>query len=1710
MKGKNISQPIGLESDFSGPQKLRALMIDDSEDDVLLIIRHMRKGGFAPIYERIETAAAMTQALEEKQWDIIICDYKMPKFSAPSAIALLKQTKLNIPIIVTSGAIGEETAAECMRMGAHDYLMKNNLSRLCPAITRELAEAKIRDRQRVAELQKDAALESLRNSRELYARLVDTMPDVVIRTSLEGTVLFVNDRALRISGYQREEIEGRNMVLFAAPDDHERLMKNAALMLDRKLGPDEYKIVMKDGRIIPFEVNGDVIRDKKGNPFGFVFVCRDVSDRKLAEDKLRESEERYRAIIENIEDGYAELNLKGDFIFVNDALCRIDGYPKEELLKMRYREMMDEETARKVFDVYNKIFKTGGSENNFEYEIFTKERQKKYVDTSVSAIKDSAGQVIAFRGIVRDRTERKKAEEELRRSEEKYRNILETIREAYFEVDLAGNFTFFNDSVCRMSGFSRDELRGMNFSRLSANDETTRKVYQTFNRVYKTERPSEGYDWPIKRKDGSRISIEASIMLRKDSSGNIVGFKGVIRDITERKQAEEMLQASEEKYREIFNATSEAIFIHDAETGKIIDVNDSMIRIYGYNSKEEALRCSFADGSGNPEPDTEEKALRLIKKAIQEGPQQFEWLARRKDGTHFWMEMQLMKTDIGGEKLVLAVGRDITERKQAEEAIRENEVKYHSLFDHSMDAILLTRPDGSIIDANPAACRMFGRTKQEILESGRTGLVDTSDPRLEVLLAERARTGKFSGRLFHFRKDGTRFTADVSTSVFQDSAGKFKTSMILRDVSDQERMEIALRESEERYRTFINATSAMVYLKDSRFRYILVNQAMEELLGMNLQDIIGKDDFQLMPPETADYFRENDTRVVQTKSTVVVEERLHDKIYESTKFPVLLENGDVVIGGISRDITERKQAENKLKETEERYNALFEQSIDLVFVVGFDGQFLDANSAALDLVGYTRDEISSLSIVNLLDDDQIPVALDIIEEIHQYGVQQGLKELRLRHRDGSAVYVETQGATIMSNGEPVAIQGIARDITARKKAEEELLSLTRRLNDIIEFIPDATLVIDRDGRVIAWNRAIEEMTGITKDAILGKGHYEYAIPFYGRRRPMLIDLLDKRDKKMEALYKYVERGSKIYAESYISGLRDGQGAHLWSVAAPLFDKDGNRFGSIEMIRDVTEIKAKEKSLEESLRGREIAEEATRAKSAFLANMSHEIRTPMNGIIGLVNLALQTGLTEKQKDYLNKIESSAQGLMVIINDILDYSKLEADKMKLEILDFNLEDVMTHISDIMYPNAVQKRLDLLFHIDRDVPLFLKGDPWRLQQVLMNLIGNAVKFTEKGEVVVRVEACARFKRGRKDYIHLKFSVRDTGIGLTKEQMGDLFELFTQADSSVTRRYGGTGLGLAISRQIVQLMGGTIEATSEAGKGSVFSFMIPLEPGKKKKGGKTSFSGTPFKNKRVLIVDKNPTAQKILADYLEGIGLSVTTAASGSKALKILKEKDNFHLLLVESGTSAQDGIKIVRMIRKNAALAAIPAVMIVSTSFQDDTKTVAEKLGVKYFLKKPFHRSNLLDAMMNIFGQTIKKVSPAVRNPVKAPATEALAGQRILLVEDNFINQQVAREILQQAGLKVVVAENGKDALGKIRQEQFDLVLMDVQMPEMDGYQATKIIRRNKKFKSLPIIAMTAQAMSGDKEKCLNAGMNDYIAKPISIQNTLSVLSRWLYSK
>jgi PAS domain S-box-containing protein len=541
------------------------------------------------------------------------------------------------------------------------------------------------------------------------------------------------------------------------------------------------------------------------------------------------------------------------------------------------------------------------------------------------------------------------------------------------------------------------------------------------------------------------------------------------------------------------------------------------------------------------------------------------------------------------------------------------------------------------------------------------------------------------------------------------------------------------------------------------------------------------------------------------------------------------------------------------------------------------------------------------------------------------------------------------------------------------------------LNDIIEFLPDAIYAINNEKKITAWNRAIEEMTGVKKEAMLDKGDFEYALPFFGQRKPILIDMLDEFNKEIVSYYKYVEYGEKIYAESYIPAIYGGKGAHLWHVAAPLFDRNGKRFGSIEVIRDVTYIKDKEYSLKESLRKKDVAEAAAKAKSEFLATMSHEIRTPMNGIIGLTNLALQTDLTEQQRDYLGKIGISAHNLLTIINDILDYSKIEADKMKLETLNFNLKDIISNVSGLIHPSAEKKGLKFSSMIDEQIPLYLEGDPVRLQQILMNLTGNAVKFTDAGEVVIRADLYNKFRKDDQDCILLRFSVRDTGIGLTQMQIENLFQLFTQADSSISRKFGGTGLGLAISKRIVQLMGGEISVVSEIGKGSTFSFLIPLAIAK-----------------QVEVIDSSSPADN-----------------KDKEKSKVGSDKD-IHALMKQ------------------------------------------------------------------------------------------LAGNRVLLIEDNFINQQIAAEILKQAKIKVAVANNGKEALEIMNQESFDLILMDIQMPEMDGYEAAQIIRRNEKFKTIPIIAMTAQAMSGDKEKCLAAGMSDYIAKPIGALTLYHTLSRWLEPK
>jgi len=517
-----------------------------------------------------------------------------------------------------------------------------------------------------------------------------------------------------------------------------------------------------------------------------------------------------------------------------------------------------------------------------------------------------------------------------------------------------------------------------------------------------------------------------------------------------------------------------------------------------------------------------------------------------------------------------------------------------------------------------------------------------------------------------------------------------------------------------------------------------------------------------------------------------------------------------------------------------------------------------------------------------------------------------------------------------------------------------------------------------------------------------------------------------------------------------------------------------------------------------------ADAKNRAKGDFLATMSHEIRTPMNAIIGLNQLALQTELSEKQYDYLKKVDTASHNLLGIINDILDFSKIEEGKMTLESIDFNLESVLEQLATISSVRANEKDLELCFYHESDVPLMLKGDALRLGQVLLNLVGNAIKFTEQGSIMVRI---ARQKISDDGHITLAFSVADQGIGMTQEQLDRLFQPFEQADASTTRNYGGTGLGLVISKQLVELMGGEISVTSEQGKGTVFHFTATFSPGEAEHAQRF-MTAESLQGMRVLVVDDNADTQYILQSYLRDFSLRVSLADCGREAIRLLQEAaplDPFDVVLLDWQMPDMCGDEVAKHIRQRMPMIPQPKIIMVTAFGREEVRQQAERVGADGLLLKPVSQSLLFDTLMDKFegsGGQIK--SPTVLPLATQPQ---LTGAQILLVEDNLINQQVASEILQQYGMVVTIANNGEEALVRLQEQSFDLVLMDLQMPVMDGYSATRAIRQDARFDSLPIIAMTAHAMTEERQRCLDAGMNDHTTKPIDREALLRMLEKWL---
>ena len=654
------------------------------------------------------------------------------------------------------------------------------------------------------------------------------------------------------------------------------------------------------------------------------------------------------------------------------------------------------------------------------------------------------------------------------------------------------------------------------------------------------------------------------------------------------------------------------------------------------------------------------------------------------------------------------------------------------------------------------------------------------------------------------------------------------------------------------------------------------------------------------------------------------------------------------------------------------------------------------------------------------------------------------------------------------------------DLTERHLAEEEVLKTKTLLDSIIQSLPTGVFVKDSEQLSFSvWNKTCEDLYGYTADKMLGK---------------TARDIFSKSESaKFEAQDREVLTSGRLMEIQEQEVATRNRGVRiLRSKKVPIMDEKGKATHVVGISEDITEIKLAEKEL---ISARETAEQASRAKSSFLANMSHEIRTPMNGIIGMTELALNTDLSSEQREYLEAVKISAESLLRLINDILDFSKIEAGKFELVEMDFSLRDSIAQAMMAVSLQAHAKDLELVYHIPPQIPDVVAGDPGRLNQILINLLGNAIKFTHKGEVAVDVE----LESESENEIYLHFSIKDTGIGIPKEKQQKIFNAFEQADGSTTRKYGGTGLGLAVSTQLVQMMGGQIWLESEEGTGSTFHFTTKLELSQGPLPQSFPVDFSEFKGLQVLIVDDNAMNRFVLKEILTYWGMKPVAVESAIDALNTMKNAQEagqpFLLVLLDYLMPDMDGFELAERINEDHSLSGVTMIMLTSAGQRGDARRCMN-VGITAYCLKPIKQSELFE----IISTALNKSSEGSKRPAlvtRHSVREVKRSLNVLLAEDNAINQKLATRILEKMGHNVTIAENGREALEILENMRFDIILMDVQMPEMDGFEATSSIREKEKITGghIPIVAMTAHAMSGDREKCLAAGMDGYVSKPIN---------------
>ena len=1429
----------------------------------------------------------------------------------------------------------------------------------------------------------------------------------------------------------------------------------------------------------------------------FASALRDISQQKQAEAALQLSEQRFRQMANSSPMMIWLTDVNGEPTFANQTWLDFTGLDSAKAIsRVHWLGAIHPDDKATAFAAYYKNTKAHQAITT-EYRLCNANGEWRWILDKGTPLFDERDGFTGYIGSAIDISGYKQAQLLL---QDKERMLSESQRLAHigsWSVDLASGGISWSDETYRIYGVAKETFALSRETFLGLIYPPDRAAMNRWlNDCLAGLEPAE-LDYRICLPDGAVRSICGNGGVQRDEQNRPVRLVGSVQDITERKQLEDNLREGHQSYRSIIDTSLDGFLVINLE-GKLLDANETYVAQSGY-SREALLAMSVFDLEA-VENAVEVKAH--IARMMANKSDRFESTHRRKDGSLWNIEVSVTYHEADGGKF-FAFFRDISAQKQLNDELRIAAVAFEA-----HESIIITDADAKIIRVNQAFIDNTGYSGEELV--GQTPRLFKSERHdlafYQAMWQSIVSTGSWRGEIWDRRKNGEIYPKWLTITAVKDSSGAVTHYVGTQtDITLQKNNEIMLKTSEALFRQMADCSPIMIWTTDRQNRLTFANRA--------LLDFIGVEQMVSLEWQKAIQFDEACSFIGDTLKLASAEYRLRRSdgsfrwvFYQGSPLQNEKEETTGYIGSLI-DITELKNTEAARRLRRERFDLALQGSQDGIFDLDIVSGESFVSERFLEMLGYAPNEISfsEQAWKDFLHPDDLLATVQKVQQHLELRTPYST-EYRLRTKSGDYRWFFARAQALWNEqGQAIRMAGSLTDIHERKKTQLLLQDKQRMLSESQRIAHIGSWSVELPGNSVVWSDETYRIFGLEPQMLPA-------------RLALLFKLIHADDRAaMQAWLRNCLHGMRPEPIDVRLILADGQLRVVRGSGELQYDVNYQPLRMMGCAQDITERKQIEQDLTEA---KQKAEIANHAKSEFLANMSHEIRTPLNAILGFIYLLLDTPLLPHQKSSLKKVYESSKALMDILNDILDYSKIEADHLKIEHLPLRIETLFKNMINLFGMQIEAKGLELFLEFDPDVPTEVSGDSFRLAQVLNNLVSNAIKFTQQGVISINVDCamlpadangqCSGLVEAKGRPLLLYFTVQDTGIGISSAHISQLFQPFVQADGTITRQYGGTGLGLAISRRLVRLMGGEMTVSSVEGQGSSFSFSVKVEA---VPNAVSYRDAGHLIHLKALLVSDNQAARALVKRLLEAWGLTVKNALSVEQGLdgfkKALQQQQAYDIVIVDLRVSQQRRFSSAHQFRKIQATLqpGHPLQIIMVTGNQDEERLVQTGLTpLDEILIRPIMPSTLYDALSK--GHNLGK-NPHFNPSEKLEFNEMLRfnDAHILLVEDSTINQEVASSMLKKFGIVVTLASHGKEALEKIQRQNFDAVLMDLHMPVMDGFEATRCIRRLPQGQVLPIIAMTAAVMPEDRQYCVAVGMVDFIGKPIDPDELIKALKKWL---